>query len=197
MTGPIYKRQEWWKHVHIPSILPCFWNISNLALLTLQSFEIHTGNTTEARHSCTECKSISTPLGYSSKGFLGFNNHQKMYCYYWQLYLDHCLEKSKQHSPLIRGYTRRICIEELVILPLQDNETLCQAAIKVPFGQTLSSQATINNLFQQHKVACYHQCTVLQIFFQTLKCGYVLWAKVQYQGNKPASGNKKKKKSPI
>jgi len=71
-----------------------------------------------------------------------------MHCYYFQLRFDHCIEKGKQHSPLLRGYTRRICIEELVILPLQDNEMLRQMAIKHPFGQILSSQATINNLFQ-------------------------------------------------
>lgn len=75
-----------------------------------------------------------------------------MSCNYLQLHLDHCTVKSQQYSLLLRGYTRSICVDELVILPLQDNETLCQTAINHPFGQILSSQATINNLFQQHKL---------------------------------------------
>lgn len=172
MPGPMYKI-EWWKLTHAVSTFVLLQVTTNLlfqAGLTLQCFKIQTADTTEARYSCIGCKSSSTPLGHSSKGFLDSNNHWKTYCCYLQLRSDHCIEKEGS-TALHRGYMRSVCIEELVILPLQDNDTLCQAVINHPFSRIVSSQATVNDLSQQHEVACYHQRTTLRILFQTLTCG--------------------------
>lgn len=106
MTGPIYKT-EWWKLIRMQSVIPHFWKVRrNLlfqALLTLQCFKIHTASIAEAHCSYMGCKSISAPLGHSSKGFLDFNNHWKMHCYYLQLHLDHCIEKGEQLSSSAQG----------------------------------------------------------------------------------------------
>lgn len=82
------------------------------------------------------CKSISIPLGCSSKGFLNFNIHWKTYSYSLQLHLGPCTENGKQQSPLLRGYTRRIFREELVICPC--NTVRCwQTVTNHPLGPSL------------------------------------------------------------
>lgn len=173
MTGHIFKT-ELFKLTHVHSILLYFCKVTRnllfLAFFPLQCFKIHPANPTEAQHSCLGCKSISTPLGYSSEGFLDFNIHWAMYSYSLQPCLGPCTEKGKQQSLLLRGCTRRIFIEELILCPCNTTRH-CQAVTNHPLGSSPGHPALqvlfIHWLFPpEHRLNDSQYTTFLQLWKQ-------------------------------